>query len=313
MNILITGGAGYIGSSLANFLNKLNYNIIIYDDLIDTTTKFIGDFTFIKGNINDTIKLRTLFSNHTIDIVIHTAALTNVGESFVNVDGYYYNNVMSTINLLNIMKCFQTKYLIFSSSCSIYGDDNSPISPYANTKLICETAIKDYANKYKFQYIIFRYFNVAGAVPEENIGECHISGEKRIIPVIINKCLNNETLSINGKDLDTKDGTIVRDYIHIKDLLNAHLSAVNYLLATTESHTIDLGSGVGTSLLEIVSITEGIISRRMNVTFKEKKTGDPEKVISDCTKCKEILKSDTKCSIHDIIESTCKWIIHLKQ
>ena len=278
MNVLITGGAGYVGSNLTNFLSKLNYNIIVYDDLINTTTLFIENYTFIKGNMNNIEKLKSVFLKYKPNIVIHTAALTYVGESFEKVDDYYYNNVVSTINLLNIMKDFKTKYLIFSSSCSIYGDSNSPISPYANTKLVCETIIKDYSSKYNFKYIIFRYFNVAGAIPNENIGEYHINGEKRIIPIIINKCLNNETLFINGKNLNTTDGTIVRDYIHIKDLLNAHACAIKYLLKENNSITLDLGSGVGTSLLDLINITEKIINKKLTIVFKEKQNGDPKKL-----------------------------------
>lgn len=314
-NIIITGGAGYIGSYLSNYLEKY-FNIIIIDILYNSNTTLIKNknYTFIKGDINDYNLINDIFKKYNPVIIIHTAALSYVNESFDLPDKYYINNVVGTLNILNSMISNNIKNLIFSSSCSIYGNENKPISPYANTKLICETMIKDFSEKYNIKYIIFRYFNVAGANINKKLGEYHTNEEKRIIPLIINKCINGDVLYINGNDYDTKDGTVIRDYIHIEDLSKAHKLAIDYLLDKTkkESQIMDLGTGQPTSLLELIQLTEKISKQKIKFMFREKIKGDPVTVIADNNKCKNLFNFIPNYNIEDIINSTYKWLLYVK-
>lgn len=317
-NILITGGAGYIGTHINFKLSKLGYNVIIYDNLSTVSDILFKSNIFIKGDINDTKSLENIFKKYDPFIVIHLASLSNVGESLSNTNEYYTVNVNGTINLLNVMIKYNTKYLIFSSSCSIYGHSNipiteksliNPISPYGKTKYICEEVIKDYSKRYKFNYFILRYFNVAGADLINNLGENHIC-ETRIIPVIINNTLNNKTVYINGNNFITKDGTVIRDFIHIDDISEAHIHVINYLINNNLSNTCNLGSNSQVSILDIIKIFEEISNLKVNFSFNPKIKEDPDIAFCNYTYAKQLLNWEPKKNIYKIIESSYLWIIN---
>ncbi len=319
--ILITGGAGYIGSHTNKILSKKGYKTVVFDNLERGSIKLVKWGEFIKGDLRNIEDIRNTFKKYKFNAVIHFAAYAYVGESVEFPDKYYENNVLGTLNLLKVMKEFGVKNIIFSSSCATYGipekvpisenTPQNPINPYGRSKLFSENIIKDFEQGYGIKYIILRYFNAAGADIEGEIGEIH-NPETHLIPLTIFAAIGLiEKLNVFGNDYSTKDGTCIRDYIHVLDLAEAHVKALEYLLREKKSDIFNVGIGVGFSILDIIKTVNKISNKKINYIFVERRPGDPSILIASNKKIKKNLNWQPKfTNIEDIIKSAYNW--HLK-
>lgn len=319
--ILVTGGAGYIGSHLALSLLEKGEEIIIFDSLeighIETieTLKKHGKLKFIKGNLKNLEDLRGVFLSNKIDAVVHFAAYSQVAESMINPQKYYYNNVYGTLNLLNAMLEFGVKKIVFSSTAATYGepvytpiDENhpqKPINPYGNTKLMIETILDDYDKAYGLKSVRLRYFNVAGADSKSRIGEWH-EPETHLIPNIL-KSKPEKVFSMFGVDYDTKDGTCIRDYINVEDLADAHIKALEYINGGNNTNYFNLGTNNGNSVKEIFSLCEDIKGEKIPVKVEPRRKGDPAVLVANNKKVFEILNWQPVRTLKDSIKSAFAW------
>jgi len=296
--ILVTGGAGYIGSHTAYLLHQKGYEVIIIDSLEHKQQFNYNWARFIKSDFSDEKVLQKIFTSYNIQAVIHFAAFIEVGESVKNPLKFYENNVVKTIKLLKTMLAHNIKKFIFSSSCAVYGkpqylpltEDHpkNPISPYGNNKLIIEMALKDFCDAYDLQYVSLRYFNAAGAMPQYGLGENH-DPETHLIPIILRAALHSKPFYIFGNDYATKDGSCVRDYIHVWDLAQAHWLAFEYLYNENPSDYFNLGTGNGFSVKEIVKSIQKICGFKINILHKTRRKGDPPTLVANPQKAKDIL------------------------
>ena len=296
--ILVTGGAGYIGSKIVFDLVDYGYNVIIADDLSTGHKTLVNKkATFYKINIGNKTELEKIFLKHKVDQVIHLAASLSVEESIKNPCKYYLNNVVNTKNLLEICGKYKIKKFIFSSTCAIFGEgikkvkENeapNPTSHYGLTKLLCESLIQNFSKKFKFSYYILRYFNVAGADEKYRVGPINQSGQlfKNLSKSIINK---NYQINIYGKNYKTRDGTCIRDYIDINDLSRIHINCLQEQFKK-KSRIINCGYGYGYSVLEIVKMFEKISGKILKKKYLAPRKGDVSEVISVPSKKKEIQK-----------------------
>lgn len=338
--ILVTGGAGYIGSHVAKQLLEQDRDIIVIDNLstgfqstINTLQK-IKKFDFINLDLNDFEKVAEVFEKYNIETVIHFAAFSQVGESMQNPMKYYMNNTVNTTHLVKCASIYGVKKFIFSSTAATYGEpkfnknqnlinenfETNPINPYGQSKLMSELVIKDEAKVNKdFKYCIFRYFNVAGAdihyEREEllpRVGEAH-DPETHLIPLVVKTAWGKrDAISIFGEDYDTPDGTCIRDYIHVDDLADAHIKAISYL-DENESDTFNCGYGYGYSVKEIVDSVKNTMKCDFKVLKGERREGDPSTLVSDNTKIKEKMKWEPKYNdLGLIIKSAYEWEKNLK-
>jgi len=316
-NILIVGGAGYIGSHVVKDLCEKNYHVIVYDNLSEGHREAAGGNDFILGDINDSNLLDKTFKENKIDAVMHFSAYAYVGESVENPEKYYKNNVAATINLLSSMLKHNVKNFIFSSSCATYGipayipiDENhpqAPINPYGATKLMVERIITDYHKAYGLQYMILRYFNAAGAHPDGSIGESHRI-ETHLIPLVLKTLTKEkEAVPIFGTDYETPDGSCIRDYIHVCDLASAHRTALEMIVSGVESKCINLGTGVGVSVKEIISICEEATGMKVPVVARDRRQGDPPSLVASNKLAKETLDFKPDYDIHSIIRTAWEW------
>ncbi len=315
-NILITGGAGYIGSHIAEKLVKKK-NVIIIDNLITGYKRLINKKAkFIYADIKDKKKIAKIIKDYKIEAIIHLAAFLNVKESENNKKKYYNNNIQGTSNLVHACKNSTVKNIIFSSSCSVYGNVKGPVNEkrklnpqnyYAFTKLKSEEIIKKFSYKYKYQYGILRYFNVAGASSSGKIGEIETSHGHLIKNIAIEASKTKPIISIYGNDYNTKDGTCIRDYIHVLDLVDIHIKTLKYISTNSKSLILNCGYGKGYSVLDIVKIFKKII-KNLIINYKTRRIGDVDMVYADVTKIKSILKWKPKYNnIKKIIKSSIKW------
>jgi len=311
-NILVTGGAGYIGSCLVTFLKK-KFNVYVVDNLSIGKKSQIKSKFFYKINLSYKTKLEKLLKQEKFDAIIHLAAHSNLRKSIKNPKLFYKNNVIGTKNLINLMIKYKIKKIIFSSTASVYGEpkkipiyENSkcfPISVYGKTKLLAENYIKK-KSKNNFKYIIFRYFNVAGSIYKSNLGETKNPPE-HLIPIVFKKVLKNKRFNVFN-NFGTKDGTGIRDYIHVIDICNAHLKALKYL-NNNQSDIFNLGSRKGLSTLSIVKKIQKLIKKKIYINFKSKKKGEPDILISDVKKARKKLKWKTTLSFDEILKDAFEW------
>ena len=318
MNILITGGAGYIGSHIAELLIKKKTNDVFILDNLSTGNKILINkkTKFIKGDINNKKLTKKLFNKFNIETIIHLAGSLNVSEAEKNKQKYYKNNVLGTKNLLLSCKNTTVKNIIFSSSCSIYGNIKGSVNEskkpnpqgyYAFTKHISEKLIKNYASKFNYNFGILRYFNVAGASPSGKIGEIEASHEHLIKNIAIQSLKKNPKISIYGNNYKTKDGTCIRDYIHVIDLADIHLKSIEYLKKNKRSFTLNGGYGKGYSVLQIINKFKKI-KKNTEINFTSRRPSDIAQVYSDTKKLKKILKWKPRYNDIDIIiKSAIKW------
>ena len=321
--ILITGGAGYIGSHCALALLKQGKNVIIFDNLstghietVESLSKY-GNLKFNQGDLLNKDDLESLFKNNKINAVIHFAAFSQVGESVKNPEKYYINNVCGTLNLLSTMLKHNVKKIVFSSTAATYGepkyipiDENHPqcpINPYGQTKLMIEKIMDDYDKAYNLKSVRLRYFNVAGADSEAIVGEWH-EPETHLIPNILKSTFSSgKTFEMYGNDYDTKDGTCVRDYINIEDLVNAHLLSLEYLNNGGETNFFNLGTNNGNTVKEVFNICKDVTKKNIDVKLMPKREGDPASLIADNKKAKDFLNWTPQKSLEYSIKTAYKW------
>jgi UDP-glucose 4-epimerase len=315
-NILITGGAGYIGSVVANLLIQHNYNVIIIDNLSTGNRKLINPkAVFYNANILDRKNLSKIFASHNIKGVIHLAGLSNVGESQSYPALYLQQNFEAGKVLLNVMSEFKCKYIIFSSTAAIYGepqylpiDENhiqNPISIYGSSKQLFEQEI---IKTTAIKHIILRYFNAGGSSDCNQYGEIH-DPETHLIPKIIKAVIEKKQITIYGNDYSTPDGTCIRDYIHVVDIANAHLLALQYLFTEQKSETINLGSGSGSSVKEIMNMISTTLETKPKIKIMSRRIGDPSILIANNNKAFDILKWKPTKTIYELIDSAIKFEI----
>ncbi|GMO43845.1 MAG: UDP-glucose 4-epimerase GalE [Termitinemataceae bacterium] len=325
-NILVTGGAGYIGSHTVRELRDAGHTVWVYDNLSEghkeaLVPSIIAEDHFIQNDINDAATLDNFFSKNKIDVVMHFCAHAYVGESVVNPEKYYKNNVAATLNLLGVMKQHNVNRFIFSSSCATYGepkyipiDENhpqDPISPYGETKYFVERILKSYSKAYGLNFAALRYFNAAGAHPDGSIGESHRI-ETHLIPLVL-KTLTGEKkdIIVFGSDYETADGTCIRDYIHVCDLAAAHRLAMEYICSTQHDALINLGTGSGVSVKEVISICEKVTGKKVPVVVQGRRVGDPAVLTANSSMAERLLGfKPAHPDIHDIIKTAWYWEQH---
>ena len=316
-NILITGGAGYIGSHIAEQLIKNKKNVIILDNLVTGYKKLINKKAkFIKDDIKNKSKIKNIIKDYNISSIIHLAAYLNVSEAENSKKKYYQNNIIGTKNLLEVCKNSNVENIIFSSSCSIYGDvkgsvnENKKANPqgyYAYTKYKSEELIKKFSKQSKFKYGILRYFNVAGASPSGKIGEIEKSHGHLIKNLAIESLKKKPKIKIFGNDYSTKDGTCIRDYVHVSDLADVHIKGLKYLKDNKKSFVLNCGYGKGYSVKQIVDIFKKL-KKGVDVQYQKRRPGDIAQVYANTKKFKKILKWRPKYNnIKLIIQSAIKW------
>ena len=318
MKILVTGGAGYIGSHFVKILQNNNKEVVVLDNLSRGHKEAIpNDVIFEKVDLLDHNRLTKIFEKYSFDAIVHFAAFAYVGESVENPQLYYENNVVGSFNLIKAAINANVKKFVFSSTCSLYGNPNeipiseklptNPINPYAQTKLIIENILRDFNRAYGMESVFLRYFNAAGADFFGEIGESH-NPEPHLIPIVLNTALGKrEKVFIFGDDYETKDGTCIRDYIHINDLGDAHLRALNYLDYGGKTDVINLGTGVGYSVKEIIDSAEEVTGKKITTEITDRREGDPAILVADNKKAKEILGWEPKYNLKDIISSAYNW------
>lgn len=321
-HILVTGGAGYIGSHTCKLLTSAGYTPVVLDNLVYGHESFVKWGPFIKGDSGDTSLLDNIFNKFSPAAVIHFAAYAYVGESVVNPAKYYVNNVSGTINLLEAMRRHDCSHMVFSSSCATYGipeyipinesHPQQPINPYGMSKMMVEKILADYDLAYDLRSISLRYFNAAGADFEAELGEDH-TPETHLIPLVFYHLLGKtKKLEIFGSDYDTDDGTAVRDYVHVSDLADAHLKSLMYLQENNRSERLNLGTGTGLSVNEIVRAVENITGETVPVAYAPRRKGDPPKLIADPARAFTMLGWKARNSTIDTIVETA-WNWHRKR
>ncbi len=296
--ILVTGGAGYIGSHTAWLLNQKGYQVVVLDALFHNQIFNHSWAVFVKGDISDTILLQELCVRYKFEAVMHFAASIEVSESCKNPAQYYRNNVINTQIMLDVCRTYGITNIIFSSSCAVYGSPltdvlkedhpKHPMSPYGRTKYIVEMMLEDYAKAYGIQYACLRYFNAAGAHCQEGLYEQHFP-ETHVIPLLLSAALEHKQFFIFGTDYPTFDGTAIRDYVHVLDIGDAHVKALEYLCSGGVSDVFNLGTGHGFSVLQLFTAVENITQKKIAVTYGLRRQGDPAKLVADATKSQSIL------------------------
>lgn len=290
--ILVTGAAGYIGLHACKILTTHGYHVVGIDNLSRSTMSAEPYCDFRQGDINDIEFLNLLFSTQMFDAVMHFAGYAYVGESVQNPGMYYKNNFIGTMNIIDAALKYGVSNFIFSSSCSVYGDAcqrtlvetsaKHPLNPYAESKLFSERLINSYAKSHGLRAVILRYFNVAGADPEGDIGWVHIP-ETRLIPLALLAAMNphGSPLIVNGNNFDTPDGTCIRDYIHVCDLVQAHMSALNYIFRGGNSIALNVGTGQGCSVLDIIRSIKSVTGLDVPYVVGPHREGDPPMLVAD--------------------------------
>jgi UDP-glucose-4-epimerase GalE len=319
MTILVTGGAGYIGGHAARALRRAGYEVLIYDDLSTGFRRLAQGFELVEGNIADEVRLRSVLPR--VDAVIHFAAHAYVGESVANPRKYFRNNVVSALSLLNSVLDAGVRRFVFSSSCAVYGipakfpiteeTPREPVNPYGESKLFFENALEAYGRAYGMRSVCLRYFNAAGADESGRIGELH-DPETHLIPLALAATTRNgPELRVYGSDYPTPDGTCVRDYIHVNDLADAHVRALQYLESGESSanfSAINLGTGRGYSVLEIIKAAETASGRFVRQTIGTRRLGDPAMLVADPSKALQVLGWTPKRDLDEIVSSAGRWM-----
>jgi UDP-glucose 4-epimerase len=316
--ILIVGGAGYIGSHANKMMNQNGYSTVVFDSLVYGHREFVKWGKFVLGDLSNKEQIRSCFGDNQIDAVMHFSAFAYVGESVIKPALYYQNNVVNTLNLLDVMREYDVRYFIFSSSCATYGmplqvpiteeHPQKPINPYGKTKLMVEQILEDYDHAYGIKHVNLRYFNAAGADPDGEIGERH-DPETHLIPLAIHAAQGKrENISIFGTDYATIDGTCIRDYIHVNDLADAHIKALEYLMESNKSAAFNLGNDNGYSVREIIEQVKKVSNRCFDVREENRRPGDPPVLISSSTKAANILGWKPRfADIESVVQTAWDW------
>ena len=315
--ILVTGGAGYIGSHTCVALADKGYVPVVYDNFSSGHREFVKWGPVEEGDIRDRARLHEVLALHKPAAVLHFAGLIEVGQSFQEPEAFYDINVSGSLSLLQAMMEADIRAFVFSSTCATYGRPEympldeahvqAPINPYGRTKHIVEQALRDFDLCNRMRSVMLRYFNAAGADAEGRIGEWH-TPETHAVPLLIEAALGRrQGFSIFGDDYDTRDGTCIRDYVHVSDLADAHVRAVEYLLNGGETVAINLGTGTGTSVKELISAVEAVSGRPLPVTKADRRPGDPPLLVASNETARNILGWEPEREIGDIIRSAWTW------
>lgn len=318
MAVLVTGGAGYVGSHVNKVLNQQGYQTVVFDNLINGHRELLRWGEFVEGDLCDEKAIGAVFDRCEIEAVFHFAAYAYVGESVTDPQKYYLNNMIGSLNLLRAMMRAQTKFFVFSSTAATYGIPHSspidethatqPINPYGRTKLMIENVLADYAEAYGLRYAALRYFNAAGADPEGEIGELH-EPETHLIPLILDVAIGKRPqIKIFGTDYDTKDGSCVRDYIHVTDLASAHLLALAHLKNGGDCGAFNLGTETGFSVREVIEEARRISGKPIDVIEADRRPGDPDTLVASARKAKDLLGWTPKYGdLSDVLKTAWHW------
>lgn len=318
MNILVTGGAGYIGSHTVRELVAGEHRVIVLDNLSRGHRAAVGEVLLVRGDTSDTRLMKELFKKHEIEAVMHFAASSQVGESVRHPSGYYHNNVVKGLALLDAMVQAGVPYLVFSSTAAVYGEPQEvpiteghptlPTNPYGATKLALEGAMRWYSNAYGLKFASLRYFNAAGADPAGDIGEDH-DPETHLIPLVLQVALGNlPHLEVFGDDYPTPDGTCVRDYVHVNDLAAAHVLALDKMASGGPSAVYNLGNGSGYSVLEVIKAAQEVTAKPVKVKFGARRPGDPAVLVAGSQKIKDELGWKPRfVDLPSIVDTAWRW------
>ena len=321
MIVLVIGGAGYIGSHTARALKHAGHEVIIFDNL-STGYEFLAKgFELIKGDILDARALAPALSR--ADAIMHFAAHAYVGESVKDPKKYFRNNVEGGLSLLNAALTAGVKKVIFSSTCAVYGvveevpiDENhprEPVNPYGVTKMFFEHALESYDRAYGFRYASLRYFNAAGADESGEIGELH-DPETHLIPLALQAAAGaGPELQVFGSDYPTPDGTCIRDYVHVNDLASVHVKALEHLAAGKESFAVNVGTGVGASVREVVTAVEKVTGKKVPHKIVARRAGDPPALVANPAKAQKLLQWKAKYGLQEIVDTAWKWMEHRRE
>jgi UDP-glucose 4-epimerase len=315
--ILVTGGAGYVGSHCCLALKRAGHDVVVYDNLYNGHERFVKWGPFENGDIRDRARLTEVFAAHKPDAVLHCAALIEVGESVKQPDRFYDNNVTGALVLLDVMREAGVKPFVFSSTCATYGEPKrmpmdethpqNPVSPYGWTKLMTEQASRDIAAAHGLSFAHLRYFNAAGAAPEEGIGEKH-EPETHAIPLALLTLLGRrQGFKIFGTDWDTRDGSCLRDYVHVLDLADAHVRAIERLLGGGASLAANLGTGDGVTVLELLAAIERVTGKCVPAEAAPRRDGDAPALVADTSYVRRELGWSPTRGIDAVIADAWKW------
>ena len=317
MNVLVVGGAGYIGSHMVQLLVQQGHHVVVLDNLSTGYAPAVTAGKLIVGDIKDQQATEKILQEYAIEAVMHFAACALVGESVTDPAKYYQNNVVATLNLLDAMRACEVKKFVFSSTCATYGIPEimpitekaiqQPVNPYGFTKLAIENALRDYAKAYGLGYAALRYFNAAGAASDGSIGEDH-NPESHLIPIVLQVALGQrKSISIYGDDYPTTDGTCIRDYIHVHDLGLAHLAALERI-ETGQGIELNLGTGVGHSVREVIDVCREVTGHAIPEFMGKRRDGDPPELVADASLAQQTLGwSPSMPELKQIIESAWNW------
>ena len=315
--ILIVGGAGYIGSHVNKFLHQRGYETVVFDNLSRGHREAVQWGEFVYGDLDDRGALEQLFSKYPIDAVMDFSAFAYVGESVGKPLMYYQNNVANTLHLLEAMLKYGVRDFVFSSTCATYGEPDRmpitedmpqrPVNPYGRSKLMMEDILADLRAAHGLRYAALRYFNAAGDDPDGEIGEVH-RPETHLIPLILEAaaCTRPE-IAIFGTDYPTPDGTCIRDYVHVNDLADAHLRALQYIREQDTAVCLNLGQEHGFSVREMIAAAEKVTGRSIPVREAERRPGDPQELVGSYAKAKEYLGWEPRYSLEEIMRTAWKW------
>lgn len=319
--ILVTGGAGYIGSHTVHMLAKQGRKVVVLDNMVFGHEQAIIDpnVELVKGNVGDQSLMRSLFEKHRFGAVVHFAAFAYVGESVTNPLKYYQNNTAEPIKLLQVMQEFDCKVFVFSSTCATYGvpevipitesNPQHPINPYGRSKLMVEWILKDCEHAWGLKSACLRYFNASGCAPDGRIGEDH-DPETHLIPRVLMALTGEiDQIEIFGTNYDTPDGTCIRDYIHVEDLADAHARALDHLAKGGDSISCNLGTGVGVSVKEIISAVEEVTGKTVPLIYGPRRAGDPDALVADPSHAKRALGWEASHKdVRDMVSSAWEWV-----
>lgn len=314
MNILVCGGAGYIGSHMVKMLGSKGCNVVTFDNLSSGHADAVLFGTLVQGCLSNIDQIRQVFKQTQFDAVMHFASYIQVGESVKKPAMYYQNNVANTLNLLQVMAEFNVKNFIFSSTAATFGEPQytpideqhpqQPINPYGRSKWLIEQALPDFDHAYGLKSVCLRYFNAAGADPEGQLGERH-EPETHLIPLVLQAASGRrKNISVFGTDYDTLDGTCIRDYIHVQDLCEAHWLALQYLQQGGPSQNFNLGNGQGFSVKQVIDTAKAITGKPIEVVYADRRAGDPARLVADSSLAREVLRwnpdrADLECIVTD--------------
>lgn len=319
--VLVTGGAGYVGSHCCKAFAQAGWRVVVFDNLSRGWKDFVRWGPLVEGDVRDSTALRRAMQRYQPNAVAHFAALAYVGESVESPSEYYSNNVVGSLTLLDAMREHGIDQLVFSSTCATYGipeyvpiDESHgqrPINPYGMTKLAVERAIFDYAGAYGLKAVILRYFNAGGADPEGEIGERHVP-ETHVIPLALESAANHGSFQVFGDDYGTRDGSAIRDFVHVADLADAHLRALVRLPSRPGVEVFNLGTGTGTSVLEVAAAVGRVAGVEMDIARNPRRPGDPAELVADPARAREVLGwSPANSNIDTIIGDAWKWHVNM--